>query len=1193
MINPNKESILFIQKNEKKLSDGFWHGVEQALEAIYEGTGIRYKSFNEHKSEHPRTLTFAYYFDLIHRKNGNIGELSEKRITQIYTWLISSITNNNHEERTRGICLINNKGDSRIVKSGAESVAFGLRLVLLSMKRQGLILLPYEFRLPSGNKWLYRSNYLDKFFSPITKFFLSMHKDTPDHNRPTENPVMRHYMEKSKNNPLHINMFSSTAITTLLCFSANTITELSIRDFVRVSYLSARRCVNPHAKPVIFKNENFPATRIPLEKILKALTYQYPTESTFTTSEFKQLLFSYKNLKRHKASWVARRKLTTESGDRRSLEYLRGGPPKKKKHSQKNTNTVYIAGNNRLETAQSAIMPINIYEVSEQEIYEHCLQLDTKYFAPKNIQHTLKHIPWKVDKKAIDYWVEIIDIYKKTKLRNRQTAKTEIRKLGVLFLYLFFYLPRWFDHHKDSKLSFPNTVDKLDPIIFGSSPLEPDCPVPKTFITYMNDRADTRSISDQTLRPYLDNVYNLFNWITKSGKKYIKHCSNPQLLFDRDDLPLSTSLRGTTKNIFPKKLFKTVVSYAYAVLEFKEHIQQLLEEGEISYKDLRSKNSKLNTLDFGFVPKVFHLGREYKVEEIPSQFLRLNDLEYKDGRTVDSIHLGPIIHNILMLETGLRGRHIQWLDDATFDIEYNDLELKRPMYPLSVKTDKRGHSWTPFVSPRVIKLLRKLSAWKKSIADPAFYLEVDYNHEKTYYGKFNSVFASNNSKKLGPISDNNYRDSWHAMCLGLQLFLNKNNIDKFTFIKYVPTGAKKFKQRYTEKECEIKDNEDYSQACGLFCPVSLRPFVSPHGARATVISNNISHLPADIIGKYITGQTERVIFYYAKTTVEDIDELVALHKDRQYPAPKEFIQRNAHDAVMLYSEQVNHDFRNSIGNADQLDDVIESYGMISLDSLIEKNVTNPTGIELVQNSNSAEIAFNTSHICPFGNICPKEIVKQYGETGLCGICSYSIKSVDHLPAISAAKHVALEKLDGLNKTLVKACKAKSTDDVIYDLERRRDNQAFNILGWELSEDVLNKKLKNINIGSAEGRFTSFQPQIVSECLERIYVDNNDANYLICRLKECIAYPSLESEQIKAQFEKAKHKLLVASGDLSGIFKNTPSLDDPAGELYSLVTSMMEVKGISTNKILEILESDIHDFMQHIEVSPRLLGETNV
>ena len=1201
MFNPNKLNIRFLEDDDQKISDAFWKGVEQALESIYDGTGIRYQSYTDYRCSHPVALVFAYYFHPSHRHNGNIGEISKQALIEAYEWSCSIATKHLYEERVKGICLLSDESDTREILSKGEGATFGLRLVLLSMRNQGILLLPAEFKLPITNKWLYGSTHLNNFFPPLAQFFLSFHAGTPKEIQPTDNPVFQYYLAKSSVSRKRSNWFSSLALAAIISSSANTVSELSIRDCVRANYLRNRRKRDKSLAPMIYKDEDYTTTPIPWKKMLEALVHEYGDQLRFSVVHFHQLLTSYRNAKRHKASWVARREKAAKNGDKRKLERPLGGKKDwtKKKHYPRNEKAIYIGGRKiRLEYAIELIMPTDVHEMSVDDMYEHCINIDTGFFSPQHIQHTLQHIPWRVDEEVVDYWVEIIQIYKKTRLKKQQGADQKIRHIGGFFLYLFFYLPRWFDHNPTTILSYPKTVDVLDPVIYGSTPIEADKPVPKTFVAFMEDREQARSLGSATQWNYLNSVYQLFEWLQASGHKYIlKGCSNPQLLFDKDDLPITTSRRGTVKNIFPKRLFKTAVSYAYAVLEFKTHIQERLEKEEITYADLGTRGKIIKTSDLGLVPKVSHHGREYDVVEIPSIFLKLENLKYKDGRRVNTIHLGPAIHNVLALETGLRARHIQWLDDTEFDKHVEDHELKRSLYPLSVKTDKRGHTWTPFVSARVISLLRSLSTWKNSVADPKFHVEVDYTHKKTHYGKFNSVFSTNNGVRPGPISDGNYRDSWDALCFGLQLFLRKHELDDILLVKYVPRGAKKWKHRYSQNETQVIGEEDESWADAACTPVSLRLFVTSHGARASVVSQNISILPADIIGKYLTGQTERVVYYYAKLTMEDIDELAQTQSGANTQFQTPVLDANAEpinsaeDAVMLHCKKVNRELANSVNNKEQLNQVIECFGMISLDSLNDQNQSNPTGIELIRNSNASEIAYNDSHICPFGNTCPKEIINQFGEMRLCGICAYSIKSVDHLPAIAAAKNAALERLEGLTQTLEKAIKQHANDDVITDIEHRRDNQALNALGWELTAEILHCKVQDIQAGKSKGLYTSFEPEFVSNYLRKIHVENDEANYLICRLNECIEYPSLESEEVKTRFELAKRKLLAASGNLAALLDSTPS-SDPTGDLYSLLSSMKDVKQLDNAQILAILRSEAGDFLPNTPVEQSLLGAAN-
>src|SRR5205823_5509792 len=47
--------------------------------------------------------------------------------------------------------------------------------------------------------------------------------------------------------------------------------------------------------------------------------------------------------------------------------------------------------------------------------------------------------------------------------------------------------------------------------------------------------------------------------------------------------------------------------------------------------------------------------------------------------------------------------------------------------------------------------------------------------------------------------------------------------------------------------------------------------ITPHSARVSVISHSLHFLPAEFIGKYMTGQSPKVVWQYFKTDPEDLE----------------------------------------------------------------------------------------------------------------------------------------------------------------------------------------------------------------------------------------------------------------------------------------------------------------------------------
>lgn len=93
------------------------------------------------------------------------------------------------------------------------------------------------------------------------------------------------------------------------------------------------------------------------------------------------------------------------------------------------------------------------------------------------------------------------------------------------------------------------------------------------------------------------------------------------------------------------------------------------------------------------------------------------------------------------------------------------------------------------------------------------------------------------------------------------------------------------------------------------------------------------------------------------------------------------------------------------------------------------------GIDLIRAKEVTALAFNSTHICPFNNICPREVADMFGATNVCALCPYAIRGVDHLPAISAEKEKFKELMVGVLQMIAELMKRKPEHRNEADLEK--------------------------------------------------------------------------------------------------------------------------------------------------------------
>ena len=386
--------------------------------------------------------------------------------------------------------------------------------------------------------------------------------------------------------------------------------------------------------------------------------------------------------------------------------------------------------------------------------------------------------------------------------------------------------------------------------------------------------------------------------------------------------------------------------------------------------------------------------------------------------------------------------------------------------------------------------------------------------------------------------------------------------------------------------------EEYGQPCERLCALGVKSMITPHSARVTVVSQYSTLLPAEMIGRYITGQTPGVVYHYVKLD----EEQLALEQTHQAMDQRERAYRNEFETLVgkraqggaaIHADMVNSNLSRSL-RAD-LPETLISYGCIS----ITMNEDATSGLDVLRETRAANAAENKTEICPYGNHCPPEVIKQWRGPRRCGLCQYAVRSIDHLPAVAAKCREFREMLADLTDKVEDAATSKPPrySDVELDrLDEERGRLAEELAGWQLNEEVLNAARERIAKGQDERRWVVQKPEIILQDLQRVASPSNMTAYVLARLGECIAYPATESAPIRARFDLLRRMLLVRNGDARKAF-DASMPPDPAAECAGLLRSLVQANNLSYDDVVELLEGDGH--LARLPAIPlRLLGEVN-
>lgn len=813
---------------------------------------------------------------------------------------------------------------------------------------------------------------------------------------------------------------------------------------------------------------------------------------------------------------------------------------------------------------------------SDHDVLEEALHLTAAWGLPRRLK-SIERLPGiDLDIKGMSsLWLELEELY--IRKSARESNKATYNAFGWWNIYLFFYLPYWFDRNSETALKFPLSPSLLLKSVFVSRLLESDQERPLTYIEFMNLQALQKGWMGNSYYAILIQLQGFFEFLERYSEE-MKGCEGFTQPLAPHDYPKTSRPAVTKKQPVPRRFFWIYLEYHEALIAHHRVVMNRVLDGTLSRDGMKTLVANGKVIDtfamsklVGFVPMLFTKTKSVPLQFIPNVLdVRMRTL--KDGRSVMLPHPHSLHQNLVALHTGIRHNHLQWLDRDKFDCRVNEDDVEFSL--LFVNTDKqKKEPWTPHVNFRVIELLRAQREWFELIKEPGFDSENFYNNNPdTKWPKFKPLFAYWRSGK--PHSDDKYTDIWQAALSGLQGLMP----DLLEFgrsrqlLSLLPPG-------YFPDDTELskKLNEYGSQfQMGESCPLRVTTLITPHSARVAVVSQYITFLPSDLIGKGITGQKPGVVPYYVHLDLDTI-EAEQVHQAARMRAAalrgayEPILSGNTVSTTFIHADNVNSNLARSMKS--NLDETIVTHGGMSIS--FSERVRG--GVNILRETAGADVAFNKTEVCPYGNNCPADIVKELNGIRRCGICPYAVRFIDHLPAVVAKKRQIAETVDELEKLLAtdaKTLNVKYSPEELDTLEGERTRLCEDLSGWTLSEEVLEVMRQRIAAGQDTRTWTVQKPEIIEKDLRRVEIQTTASEYLLARLGESIAFPMLESPQVRARFDLLRRELLARSGNLREAFASSVPVD-PAAECAGMLKTVIAATGMTISQLAKLLEKDAH------------------
>lgn len=762
-------------------------------------------------------------------------------------------------------------------------------------------------------------------------------------------------------------------------------------------------------------------------------------------------------------------------------------------------------------------------------------------------------------KDTINLWQNIeLSYIKKLRRENISSIKQSLKYFNT---YLFLILYSWCK--KNNQKMYPKTPSELKGSLFISKILENSKNSPPTLMEFLEHRQTSGQISKEYLYAILKNISGFFDFISLYSED-LEGCTGFANPINEFDYPKLTRSLGTNKGLIPRNIFGLLISYIEMIKNYNQIIFERIISEDITYSDIENaylynSDSFIDTIKLqnivGFVPLLYWNNKMVIFKEIQN-LLDFRNLKIKE-KTAMRIPFTHILNHVYVaLQTGIRGNHIQWLNAENFN--HYDTDKKSLFSKLYVNTDKSKTSgWSPIVHRKVLQTLEEQLKWRELVDNPKFHEEKYYNNNsQTKWNKFYPLFSYETDGT--PYSDYAYKNCWLNILTHFQNITEYFNIKRIELAKLLPVNIK-----INDFDIQHKLSE-YGSKCEHKCDLRWTTDITPHSARVSVVSHYITALPAEFIGKYITGQTEAVVHYYAKLDPNYIADLEKGQKEglAKIAYQKEYEKLNGTSPQKpILTDKENSNLMQSL-KIDKKETIVQ-YGCISINMKEEGK----TGIDILLENSNIKLAFNKTEICPYNNNCPADIIKELKGLRKCGICPFAIRTIDHLPAIAVKKRQVMETLEEIELKL-----ENIKDESIEELNRMEDVRqeiTEELLGWIMSEEMLEANRKSLE---SKETYIVKRPEILIDRLQQVKVKEGDVEYLLTRINDNESFPQLDSPLIKAKIDLLRRSLLAKLGNFKESFDSRiPS--NPAFECLGLLREVIKRYDLTKENVVDLLSQD--------------------
>jgi hypothetical protein len=756
-------------------------------------------------------------------------------------------------------------------------------------------------------------------------------------------------------------------------------------------------------------------------------------------------------------------------------------------------------------------------------------------------------------------------------VKESGTKKNRAIKLTYLNSYLLDYLPTFFAKYPDSGLKYPTNpsefygyafVSHSETLTLALHGAQEHVMFPVTLLDYIYTITEEKAaaqgyIRTNSGRDTVSMIQRYFGFI-QSKYTVIPECNifeNPISDFDKD----SRAGYGYHKSVKEKIALDYWVLLRMYLLEVSD---ALLSNAEaVLNKGGRNKqrfniNKKLNWLE-----------HSVEVGTFDASSLGLFSFEeWKGPVKVTSYH--GVTSMAALAWSGLRDSNVTWLDLRSY-AQYSPIEYDNDDFvTLYINTDKtRTEPYTVEIPGVIMKILDRVAKLRAQVDRTGFDKPIPYKGESSSkWGSVKPLFQSTkgNGTQFGS-------DFLVELISQFEKCLERHNkkmrevgetpVDFSSSIYLLPQFANPLnfrktknyihaEQDYTASLVRVSDGQSYK-----FTPIKRAVRWTPHSLRVTFDSVCSVLTDPEIVGKISTGQSAETVGYYAIGTpaeaarIKSIQDASGLEK-QFHP---DILGKNTRIATISDTLIDEEDYlrRHSLGTA------AKDFGCMSLSAIKVDGYKSP--IEALVQASANEIAFNRTHICPFNNDCPKEVLAALHGEKNCGLCPYAIINRDHAVGISAE----LKRLSDIGCDLTRSMKANNL--VSSEVENIKNDRNFvikSVSGWLARHQFLSKNI------DSEDYYTGKKNNLV---LRHISGSKSGQN-LINRLVETDGICTMTTPRLERESARLNRKIMAVMNKNPDGITGLEDFDSESAVALQMIKTICSLNEIKVNQLEAWLES---------------------